>query len=552
MLRYVWLSAMPVLLVFQASPALSQTPNHGTGPKRVDGARGYNHPNQYLVKQAVQLADNMEPVMVHQDQDAAARQKLAELKKKFGKTPNILIFLTDDTGWLDYGFNGGGESVGNPTPDLDRVASQGLILTSAYSTPTCSPTRATILTGQHPVHHGILVPPMYGMPGGMQGLPSLPKFMSAQGYVTQAIGKWHIGENEGSQPQNVGFDDFRGFLSVSDMYTEWRDPDFNPEVALSPDRYAFMQKLPFNKNDVHAVRGGKLENVGEITIDYIKDLDQRWCRYGEEFIRKQQGAAKPFFLYYCTRGAHFDNYPNEKYAGISPARTTYSDTIVEINDIFQRLHKALEESGELENTLIIFSSDNGPEEEVVPCGRTTFRGGKGSTWEGGMRVPTFAYWKGVIRPRKSDGLFYLGDLFNTSLSLAGKHGAEIGKLVGSKEYVDGVDQASFLLAENGQSNRRSMLYFLNDELSAVRMDEFKYMILAQVADAFTKKGNIGGLSGSAQRPAASLMFNLYTDPQETDHIGIRHIPMGVPLLTEIDRYQAVLKKYPKRKQVGLP
>ncbi|HEX4145063.1 MAG TPA: sulfatase-like hydrolase/transferase, partial [Pirellulales bacterium] len=201
---------------------------------------------------------------------------------------------------------------------------------------------------------------------------------------------------------------------------------------------------------------------------------------------------------------------------------------------------------------IIFSSDNGPEEEVVPCGRTTFRGGKGSTWEGGMRVPTFAYWKGVIRPRKSDGLFYLGDLFNTSLSLAGKHGAEIGKLVGSKEYVDGVDQASFLLAENGQSNRRSMLYFLNDELSAVRMDEFKYMILAQVADAFTKKGNIGGLSGSAQRPAASLMFNLYTDPQETDHIGIRHIPMGVPLLTEIDRYQAVLKKYPKRKQVGLP
>jgi len=291
-------------------------------------------------------------------------------------------------------------------------------------------------------------------------------------------------------------------------------------------------KLPFNKDDVHAVKGGKIEKVGEITIDYMKDLDQKWAEYGEQFLHKQKDAKKPFFLYCNTRAGHFDNYPNAKYAGISPARTSYSDVIVEINDVFARRYKALEESGQLENTLIIFSSDNGPEQEVIPCGRTAFRGGKGSTWEGGMRVPTFAYWKGMIAPgRKSDGLFYLGDLFNTALSLAGKRGAEIGKLVGSDQYVDGIDQASFLIADDGQSNRRSMLYFLNDRLSAVRIDEFKYMTLAQVADAFTQKGNIGGLSGAQMEPAASLMFNLYVDPQESDHIGIRHIPMGVPCST---------------------
>ncbi|HEX3868930.1 MAG TPA: sulfatase-like hydrolase/transferase, partial [Pirellulales bacterium] len=473
--------------VLTISSAIAQT--------RVDGYRGYNHSNQYLTQQPTVLAENLEPAMVHKPQDDVTQKKLADLQKKFGKRPNIVVFLTDDTGWLDYGFNGGGQSVGNPTPDLDRVAAEGLILTSAYSTPSCSPTRATIMTGQHPVHHGILIPPMYGMPGGMEGLTSLAQLMSNQGYTTQAIGKWHIGENEGSQPQNVGFDDFRGFLSVSDMYTEWRDPDFNPEVALSPERTQYMQKLPFSKDDVHAVKGGKIEKVAEIDVNYMKDLDQRWCAYGEQFIHRQKASQKPFFLYYCTRGAHFDNYPNEKYQGISPARTSYSDTIVEINDIFQRLYKALDESGQLENTIIVFSSDNGPEREVVPCARTPFRGAKGSTWEGGMRVPTFAYWKGIIPPRKSDGLFYLGDLFNTCLSLAGKGGAEVAKLVPEKTYIDGVDQASFLLADDGQSNRRSMLYFWTDKLAAVRIDEFKAHTLPQLNHATTNQGYVGGFTG---------------------------------------------------------
>src|SRR5689334_21194257 len=105
---------------------------------------------------------------------------------------------------MDVGFNGGGGAVGNPTPNLDRLASQGLTLTSAYSQPSCSPTRATILTGQLPIHHGIQAPPMYGQPGGLEGIVTIAKLMSDRGYVTQAIGKWHVGENTGSQPQNVG------------------------------------------------------------------------------------------------------------------------------------------------------------------------------------------------------------------------------------------------------------------------------------------------------------------------------------------------------------
>lgn len=301
---------------------------------------------------------------------------------------------------------------------------------------------------------------------------------------------------------------------------------------------------------MHSVKGEKIENVGLITVDYIKDLDQRWASYAVDFLQKQKGSPKPFFLYYGTRGCHFDNYPNAFYAGRSPARNDYTDCIVEVNDIFARVYKTLQETGELDNTLILFTSDNGPEQEIEPHGRTPFRGGKGSTWEGGVRVPTFVYWKGMIEARKSDGLFDLADILPTSLSLAGKSGAALGDLVGKDQYVDGLDQTSFLLAKDGASNRRSILYFWNDQLSAVRMDEFKIMTLAQMPFSLTQNGNHGGFTGTVARTAGATVFNLYADPQEENSIGIRHIPVGISILGELTRYQAVLKKYPPQIQIG--
>ena len=136
-------------------------------------------------------------------------------------------------GWGDLGVYGGGAMAGAPTPNMDRLAREGLQLTSAYAQPSSSPTRATILTGRLPMRHGILRPSGKDETGGLEGEITLPQILSEAGYVTQAVGKWHVGENKGSQPQNVGFDDFYGFLSVSDYYTEWRDPYFNPDVALS-------------------------------------------------------------------------------------------------------------------------------------------------------------------------------------------------------------------------------------------------------------------------------------------------------------------------------
>lgn len=542
-------AALALALVFSGAALAQNERGSITGPTK---APGHSHPDQYIHLHGVKLADNMEPVIPHPEQEKAARDKLAALEKKFGKKPNILVFLLDDVGWMDVGFNGGGIAVGNDTPNLDKFAAEGLIMTSAYSQPSCTPTRATIMTGQLPVHHGLQYPPMYGQAGGLDGAITIAKLLSDQGYVTQGVGKWHMGENEGSLPQNVGFDDFRGFLSVSDEYTEWRDVTVNPEVALSPERFAYMDKGPFSHSDVHCVKGDKAcKELRKIDLDVIKNLDQDYTACAEKFIKDQAKSKKPFFLYFGTRGCHFDNYPNDQFAGKSRARTTYSDCIVEMDDIFGRVMKALEESGQLENTLVIFSSDNGPEGEVAPYGRSPFRGYKGTTWEGGVRVPTFAFFKGVIAPRKTEGLFDLADIFPTALSLAGKPGAELAKLLPAERYVDGIDQTSFLLADGGNSNRRSILYWMGSVFSAARVDEFKYHRAVQITDLITRKGYNAGFSGGiVDKTGGLVMFNLYTNPQEDDSVGIRHIPMWNLLTQEMGRYNMVLKKYPPNFRLG--
>ena len=196
------------------------------------------------------------------------------------------MVLFDDVGWGDFGCYGGGVAVGAPTPNIDRLARRGMLLTSCYSEPSCTPSRASLMTGRLPMRHGLLRPPMYGQPGGLDGEVTLAQLLSDAGYVTQAVGKWHMGENVESQPQNVGFDDFFGFLSVSDMYTEWRDPNFFPEIVYSEERTRWVENLPFNKCFVHATRGGEAENVEEVTVPVLSLLDDKWADYSLDFIRR--------------------------------------------------------------------------------------------------------------------------------------------------------------------------------------------------------------------------------------------------------------------------
>ena len=496
-----------------------------------------------LLQRPVQTAPSMEPVLLHPVETAEVKAKLEALEKKFGKKPNILIYLMDDLAWGDAGVFGGGKAVGAQTPNMDRLARDGLQLTSTYSQPSCTPSRATIMTGRLPIRHGLLRPPMYGEKGGLEGEITLAQILSQAGYITQAVGKWHMGENVESQPQDVGFDDFYGFLSVSDMYTEWRDPYFFPEIANSPERTAMVKMLPFNRNLVHVKKDGKMENLEEITIPVLSKLDEKWADYSINFIKQMAKEKKPFFLYHCTRGPHFDNYPNEKFKAKSSAKHPYKDVVVELDDILGRLVATLKETGQLENTLVFITSDNGPEMETWPdSGYTPFRNAKGSTWEGGVRVPGIVYWPGQIKAgRVSDGLFDLADLFNTSIALAGAQ-ANIPK----DRFIDGIDQSSFLLADDGQSNRKFIYYWLLDKFAAIRVGEWK---LVRVGTHMTPEDTVnpGGFSGYTAEYTYAKFFNLYLDPKEEHSYMIRKLAYLDAFGFAIRRHLGTLKQYPPKK-----
>jgi arylsulfatase A-like enzyme len=510
------------------------------------------YPEDPISAKTVQIALNMEPRFMHKDQEEEAKQKL----KKFGRKPNILIFLMDDVGWGDPGCFGGGIAVGAPTPQMDSLARGGLKLTSTYAQPSCSPTRATIMTGRLPVRHGILYPPMYGDPGGLGGKNpeiTVAELLKKAGYVTQAVGKWHIGENQESQPQNVGFDDFYGFLSVSDMYTEWRDPYFYPEVVNHQERYDWACNQNFNHYLVHGIgpkpgqEYGELECIKEINIDVSKQLDDKWADYSVKFIEGMKGQEKPFFLYHCTRGCHFDNYPDDQWAGSSPAGYQYKDCMVQMDAILGRLVKTLQDTGQLENTLIFVTSDNGPEmESWWDSGYTPFRGAKGSTWEGGMRVPGIAYWQGMIKPgRESDGVFDLADLFTTSLSLAGAL-----KEIPRDRYIDGIDQTSFLLADKGLSNRKYVYYWLTNTFSGIRSGEFKFMLNATYSHPLQDMWNPGGFTGALTRFAYAKLFNLYMDPKESHDFFIRKAVYEHYFNSALNEYMKNFEKYPPKVSIS--
>lgn len=492
-------------------------------------------------------AENLEPFFAHPEQNEAAAKKLADYVKRRGRRPNVLIFMMDDVGWGDFGCYGGGVAVGAPTPNFDKLARGGLQLTSCYSEPTCSPSRATLLTGRVPNRHGLHRPPMYGEPGGLQGEITIADLLSKAGYTTQAVGKWHVGENGPSQAQNVGFDDFYGFLSVSDMYSEWRDPAFFPDIVYSGARSQWIRNMPFNKCFVHATRGQEPENVEEVTIPVLSMLDEKWCKYSEAFIERESAGKKPWLLYHCTRGAHFDNYPHKKFLGKSPARHPYKDTLVELDSIIKRLVDKLRRTGQLEDTLIFVTSDNGPHMETWPdAAFTPFRCAKGSTWEGGVRVPGLLYWPGMIEAgQQSDGLFDFNDILPTLLALA-----DARPLMPTDRFIDGVDQSSFLLTEDGLSSRKYHYYWLKDVFSGLRCGEYKMMI-ASTSDNETDAHGPGGFTGIMQTHAYAKLFNLYLDPKEQHNYMTRKLSYQEAFQLGIRQHLSTFRKYPPKKVMGL-
>lgn len=469
------------------------------------------------VLKAERQRDNFEPAVLRPDQARAAQAKLDAIYKRTGKRPNILIFVVDDLGYGDVGAYGGGESLGAPTPHIDRLAREGLKLTSTYAQPSCTPTRAALNTGRLPVRSGLTSPKLLNDTADISGELLAAKVLSGAGYRTALSGKWHLGEKDGSRPWQVGFDEFTGFLGVANAYQE--EHPSSPDVVNDPELLAQLRSMPASRDLWSATKEGGGKSLGQINWANSKDLDQKFASFSEDFIRRAAKSGKPFYLSHNFTKVHYFNEPSKAFVGRSATKDVYRDSVIEVDDIVGRLTKLLEDLKIADNTIVFFTSDNGPEEDSYPeSGTTPFRGAKGTTLEGGVRVPGIFWWPGMIKPgRVSDGLFDMTDMFNTSLALAG---VDAGKAVPADRYIDGIDQTPFLLADNGESAREAVYFWNVDQFAGVRWRYYK-MAISEIQVGTGSVRDFGGLDNAQViTPLNGLMYNLYLDPKERKSVLI--------------------------------
>jgi arylsulfatase len=503
---------------------------------------------QSALSVAERTSESMEPALVHQEQIEAAGQKLDTLRATTGKRPNIVWFVIDDMGYGDPGVYGGGAAIGAATPNIDDLAREGLMLTSTYSQPTCTPTRSAMMLGRLPSRTGLTRPILAGdtiSVNPWEDEISVAAILSDAGYHTVLTGKWHTGELEGMRPFDVGFDEFQGYYASQKELTQQVDARRYPDLVLDPEMLARFQSAS-GKVDMYYGKKGEEERVVEKTtsIEQFAEADHALTAFTIDKINEFATGDKPFFIAHNFMRMHADNHPSEEFRGKSVGKYQYKDNVVEVDAHVGRIMDALEEAGVADNTFVFLTSDNGPQLDAWPdAGFTPFRGAKGSAWEGGVRVPGIAYWKGMIEPgRESAGLFDLMDLFNTTVALAGA-----SDKIPTDRYIDGIDQTSFLLADNGESNREKVFIWNQSDLTAMRM--YGYKVFTKIVHEQAQWLNID-MTTVTNVGLSPWLFNLYIDPKEQYPVGHRMNAWLASMVAELKAHAATFKKYPP-KDVGL-
>ncbi len=375
---------------------------------------------------------------------------------------------------------------------------------------------------------------------------SVAALLSAAGYHTAAVGKWHIGEGDGMRPFEVGFDEWYGYYGAEKEISQEFDQRLYPDLVLDADKLAAYRSMGADIDLVAAKKGDADDTVVNKTtsVEDVAEADIRLRDYSVRRIGEMAKQDKPFLLYHAFMKVHTDNFPSAQFTGASSSKYPYKDAVVEVDAIIGDIVAALEAAGVLENTFIFITSDNGPQMDMWPdAGYTPFRGAKGTTWEGGVRVPGIAYWKGMIAPgRVSDGLFDLMDLFNTSLMLGGATAA-----IPADRYIDGIDQTSFLLMDDGQSARENVYFWVGGIFAAMRMREYKVhtkVIIPQASFLWIDMATMNDVG------TAPWLFNLYIDPKEEYAVGHRMSPWLATMGAEMKAHGATFAKFPP-KRIGL-
>ena len=371
--------------------------------------------------------------------------------------PNILILWGDDIGiWNISHFSRG--MMGYQTPNIDRIAKEGVTFTDYYSQQSCTAGRACFITGQNPIRTGLT---KVGMPGATIGLqkedPTIAELLKPLGYATGQFGKNHLGDRDEFLPTVHGFDEFFGNLYHLNAEEE-------PELPDYPKDPEFKKK--FGPRGVLSCKadgkgGQTIEDTGPLTKKRMETIDEEITDRAMAWMETQAKADKPFFLWYNATAMHFRTHVAEKNLGKS-GQDPYSDRMVVHDEQIGMMLAKLDELGIADNTIVMYSTDNGPENDTWPDGATTpFRGQKDTNWEGGWRVPCFMRWPGKIKPDSVlNGIVSHIDMFPTLLAAAGNADVKKqlldGTTVGGTKFnvhLDGFDMIPYLTGKVKESPR---------------------------------------------------------------------------------------------------
>jgi arylsulfatase A-like enzyme len=456
--------------------------------------------------------------------------------------PNILFILADNTGYGDIGAYGGGELRGAPTPRIDRLAAEGLRLTQFLVEPACTPSRAALMTGRYSIRSGLS---LVAVEGTAISLPAteitMAEMLRDAGYATAIFGKWHLGAQPYSQPQNKGFDEFYGIPPA----VTW-----DAFLMIPQGRQTKTLDLPLDKGPqiVEARRGESVKAVKPYTAEVRREIDWELVDRGIDFMKRQKAAAKPFFLYLPISRTHFPNLPSKRFEGRSRIGQ-FGDSLMEGDAIVGRMLDALDELGLARDTIVVFASDNGPDGpgarafggDMPDLGSSgPFRGALGDVSEGSIRTAAIIRWPDRIQPRSSYAMFSIMDFFPTFARLAGGN-------VPDDRPIDGVDQSELLLGASDGGRRDHLLTFVGPDLVAARWKQFR----AYFADVAPGRSGWGGatLMGGVGASAAPMngypkVFNIESDPREEHNIGEMYEWVIGPVLKAVEQYKASLAKHP--------